>query len=99
MHVAILGAGALGSILAAHLARAGQDVTLLARGDRAALLAQRGVSVTGLAEITMPVRVLIDPSLLTSADLLILTVKTYDTHAALAGVSGAKVTSVFSVQN
>ena len=35
MKVVVLGAGALGSIIAGHLARAGEDVTLLARGDRA----------------------------------------------------------------
>src|SRR5262245_22100663 len=99
MHVAILGAGALGSILAAHLARSRQDVTLLARGPRAALLAERGLRITGLAEITAPVRVLTDHSQLNAADLLILTVKTYDTQAALAGVAGATVGSAFSVQN
>ncbi|MCI0802680.1 MAG: NAD-binding protein, partial [Chloroflexi bacterium] len=38
MKVAVLGAGALGSILAGHLARAGEDVTLIARGDRAGYL-------------------------------------------------------------
>jgi ketopantoate reductase len=34
MKIVILGAGALGSVLAAHLARAGQDVSLIARGER-----------------------------------------------------------------
>ncbi|MGH8301247.1 MAG: ketopantoate reductase family protein, partial [Steroidobacteraceae bacterium] len=32
---AILGAGAIGSILGAHLARAGHSVIIIARGDRA----------------------------------------------------------------
>jgi 2-dehydropantoate 2-reductase len=36
MKIAILGAGALGTVLGAHLARAGEDVTLIARGQRAA---------------------------------------------------------------
>src|SRR4051812_8342240 len=98
MHVAILGAGALGSILAAHLARAGYDVTLLARGDRARHLAENGLTLTGLASFTVPVRILTDPSHLTAADLLILTVKTYDTQSALAGVAHAKVTTAFSIQ-
>ena len=34
----IVGAGAMGSILAAHLSQAGEDVTVLARGSRAKLL-------------------------------------------------------------
>ena len=38
MKIVILGAGALGSVLGAHLTRAGEDVTLLARGQRAAYL-------------------------------------------------------------
>ena len=40
MKIVILGAGALGTVLGAHLARAGEDVTLLARGQRAAYLAK-----------------------------------------------------------
>ena len=34
MHVLIIGAGALGTIYAAYLSRAGHDVTLFARGER-----------------------------------------------------------------
>ena len=36
MKIVILGAGALGTVLGAHFARAGEDVTLIARGQRAA---------------------------------------------------------------
>ena len=39
MRFVILGAGALGSIIAGHLARAGEDVMVIARGDRARLRA------------------------------------------------------------
>jgi 2-dehydropantoate 2-reductase len=99
MHVAILGAGALGSILAAHLARAGEDVSVLARGERASLLTDRGLTLSGLASIALPVRILSDPSQLHEADLLIVTVKTYDTEAALAGAAQAKVSMALSVQN
>ena len=38
MRFAILGAGALGSILGAHLARAGHEVAIIARGERARVL-------------------------------------------------------------
>ena len=41
---AILGAGAIGSILGAHLARAGQRVAMLARGSRAAHLERHGLA-------------------------------------------------------
>ena len=36
MHIVILGAGALGSIIGGHLARVGEEVTLIAHGPRAA---------------------------------------------------------------
>ena len=46
---AILGAGAIGSILGAHLARAGHRVVMLARGSRATYLEQHGLAIRGLA--------------------------------------------------
>jgi 2-dehydropantoate 2-reductase len=99
VHWVILGAGALGSILAAHLARAGEDVTLLARGARARLLQAKGLSLTGPTEMNVPVRVLDDPSQVSRADVLALTVKSYDTRDALSGVSHIQVDAAFSVQN
>jgi 2-dehydropantoate 2-reductase len=42
MNIVILGVGALGTVLGAHLAKAGEDVTLLARGNRAAYLKEHG---------------------------------------------------------
>ena len=57
MQIVILGAGALGSILGGHLARAGEEVTLIARGPRAASIQQHGLSLTGLVDFTVPVTV------------------------------------------
>ncbi|EQD46926.1 secreted protein containing Ketopantoate reductase ApbA/PanE, partial [mine drainage metagenome] len=67
----ILGPGALGSIISAHLARAGHSVVVLARGARARNIEQQGLRIKGLAEITRSVRVLTDPSALRAADYLI----------------------------
>ena len=47
MNFVIVGAGALGSIYAAYLARAGHQVSLIARGERAAALAKHGIAVVG----------------------------------------------------
>jgi 2-dehydropantoate 2-reductase len=94
-----LGAGALGSILAGHLARAGEDVTLLARGSRASLLKQRGVTIRGISDFTVRVRVVDDPREVTDCDLLIVTVKTYDTEAALTPLRHVRAANVISVQN
>lgn len=44
--IAVYGAGAIGCLLAARLARAGCDVTLIARGQTLAALQQNGVSLT-----------------------------------------------------
>ncbi|MEL0083922.1 MAG: 2-dehydropantoate 2-reductase [Gammaproteobacteria bacterium] len=99
MKIVIQGAGALGSIFAAHLVRAGADVTLLARGTRAEQLRTEGITITGLLDATTAVPVETDPSTIQSADLFITTVKTYDTEAALAPLEKANFSSVFSVQN
>ena len=99
MHIVILGAGALGTVLGAHLARAGEDVTLLARGPRAAYLQEHGATITGLVDFTVPVHVVTDPSQVHDADVLIVTVKTYDMASALQSVKHLDVASVASIQN
>jgi len=99
MKVVILGAGALGSIIGGHLARAGEAVTLIARGQRAAYVRQHGITLTGLADFTIPVAVTTQPQAVREADVLVVAVKTYDTEAALASVSHLKVGSVLSIQN
>lgn len=99
MNIVILGAGALGSIIGGHLARAGAEVTLIARGQRAAYVRQHGLTLTGLADFTVPVAVTTEPQAVREADVLVVAVKTYDTEAALASVSHLKVGSVLSIQN
>src|SRR5262249_24804059 len=99
MKIVILGAGALGTVLGAHLARAGEDVTLLARGTRAAYLQEHGATITGLVDFTVPVHVVTDPQQVQEADVLMVTVKTYDMVAALASVKHLDVGSILSIQN
>src|SRR6266446_1479261 len=99
MKIIILGAGALGTVLGAHLARAGEDVTLIARGQRAAYLQEHGATITGLVDFTVPVRVVTDPQQVHDADILIITVKTYDMESALQSIKHLQVESVLSLQN
>src|ERR1700759_3616526 len=96
---AILGPGALGSILGGHLVRAGHSVAMLARGRRAELIAASGLTLTGLAEFSIPVTVLTDPTSLRSADVLIVATKTPGTEDALARLRHVDVGLTFSVQN
>jgi 2-dehydropantoate 2-reductase len=99
MKIVILGAGALGTVLGAHLARAGEDVTLIARGQRAASLQAHGATLTGLVDCTVPITVVTNPQQIHEADVLIVTVKTYDMEPALKSIQHLQVESVLSLQN
>ena len=99
MRFVVLGAGALGTVIAAYLGRAGPDVALIARGERARHLEKHGVTVTGLDKFTADLEIVKQPQHLSSADVLILATKTYDTAAAIAAVQHMNVGTVFSIQN
>lgn len=96
---AIVGAGALGSILAAHLIRSGRSVTLLARGQRAQQLKEHGLRIKGLSEISTPVRVLTDPAQLRETGTLIIATKTPGTEQTLAQLSHVQLDSALCIQN
>lgn len=96
---AVLGAGALGSIVGAHLARAGHSVAMLARGRRAQHIQEHGLVITGLAELSQQVPVLTDPAQLHSADVLIVATKTPGTADALARLRHVDLGLAFSIQN
>lgn len=99
MHFVILGAGALGSLLGAHLTRAGHRVELIARGARAAVLQDSGVQVTGLHTFETRCEIVRDPAALVDADVFINTVKTYDSIAGLETLRALRPKLAFSVQN
>ncbi len=96
---AILGPGALGSILAAHLAAAGHSVVVLARGERARNIKEQGLRIRGLARISTHVGVITEPSELRAAEVLIVATKTPGTEAALERLRHVEVAVAFSVQN
>ncbi|MBV8341496.1 MAG: ketopantoate reductase family protein [Gammaproteobacteria bacterium] len=99
LEFAILGAGAMGSIVGAHLARAGHSVAMLARGARAEYLAQHGLTIRGLAEFSTPVRTLSDPRELAGAATLIVATKTPGTAAAVEALRQARFDVTLSIQN
>lgn len=99
MRVAILGAGALGTIFAAHLADAGEDVVVIAREPRASLLARDGLRVTGLVDKTARVPVFTDPAAANDADLVINALKTYQSPAVIAALRPRPGALALSVQN
>jgi len=99
MRFAILGAGALGTILGAHLSRAGHDVAMISRGERARRIERQGLVVTGLANIEARPAVIDDPTKLLAADTLIVATKAIDTPATLASIAHVRLQTALSVQN
>ena len=96
---AVLGAGAMGSIVGAHLTRAGHSVAMLARAARATQLEEHGITIRGLTEFTTAVRTVREPALLHSADTLIVATKTPGTMQALTALRHADFGVTLSIQN
>ena len=96
---AILGAGAIGSILGAHLARAGHSVVMLAREPRALQIQREGLRITGLADLSVRVTTLSNAAGLRSAENLIVAMKTPGTAEALTGLRHVEIGTAFSIQN
>ena len=95
----ILGAGAIGSILGAHLARAGHGVTMIARGERARQVTRDGLRIRGLAEFSISVRVVENTANLRNAGVLIVASKARDTPVTLATLAHVDVDAALSIQN
>ncbi|MFO7693517.1 MAG: 2-dehydropantoate 2-reductase, partial [Vicinamibacterales bacterium] len=84
MHFAILGSGAVGGYYGAKLARAGQQVSFVARGAHLRAIRERGLMVwSPLGDFTVRARAEEDPAAIGPADVVMLAVKTYDNAAAL----------------
>jgi 2-dehydropantoate 2-reductase len=78
MRIAILGAGAVGSYYGALLARAGNQVEMLARGEHGKAIAEAGLQVqTPEEEFTVRPAVTDDPERLAPAELAVVAVKSY----------------------
>ena len=83
MTVAIVGAGAIGGLLGAHLARSGEEVSLIARGAHLAALRSRGVTIRGAGEgFTAHPRATDDIAAVGEADAVFLTLKAHSIPAA-----------------
>src|SRR5215212_4450908 len=85
MRFAILGSGAVGGYYGARLARAGHDVTFIARGAHLAAIRSRGLEIRSplTGDFTAHARAEEDPSSVGVVDVVIVSVKTYDNHTAL----------------
>lgn len=95
----ILGAGAMGSIFGAHLARAGHSVVMLVRERRAQQIRTDGLRLTGLVDLQVQVPALTDASSLRRGGVLIVAMKTLGTGAALAPLRHVHFDAALSLQN
>jgi 2-dehydropantoate 2-reductase len=86
--VIILGAGAIGSLYAAHLA-AHHDVTVVARDAHAAAINANGLRVVGLEERTCRVRAVAGVDAIAPDTLILLTTKVNDSRTAIAAIADA----------
>ena len=96
----IVGPGALGSVFAAHLARAGFAVSLLGR-DSAHLQAIRSQGLTLHEEDGTVARLRLDasdePRIVAGADVIVVLVKTGDTETAMRDIAPFAQFSPYSV--
>jgi 2-dehydropantoate 2-reductase len=103
MRFAIVGSGAVGGYFGAKLARAGHDVTFIARGAHLAAIRERGLQVRSdkLGDFTVRSPAHDDPSEVGPVDVVIFTVKAYDNATALAliGPLIGPDTAVLTLQN
>ena len=88
MRIVVIGAGGTGGYFGGLLARAGEDVSFLARGTQLEALRTRGLTVKShhAGTFSRPVHATSDPQEIGPVDLVLFCVKTYDTQAASEGL-------------
>ena len=103
MRIAIMGAGGLGGYIGARLAAAGEDVAFIARGAHLAALRGSGLRIESpFGDLHLPKVIATDnPAEITPVDLVLFTVKLWDTETATAALSPliGTDTRVITLQN
>ncbi len=104
MKIAMMGSGGVGGFFGGRLAHAGCDVSFIARGAHLAAMREHGLTIENepQGDIRLPkVRVSDDPGALGPVDLVILSVKLWDTEAAARSIRPllGPHTGVLSLQN
>ena len=103
MRIAILGSGAVGGYYGAKLARAGHDVTLIARGAHLQAIREHGLQVksAALGSFAVHARAEEDTAKVGPVDVVIVSVKAYDNPTALPLIAPmmGPATAVLTIQN
>lgn len=98
MHVAVMGAGSLGSLVGGLLATS-HEVTLVGRQPHMRAVAADGLTITGRLERTVHPAATSSWSAVSTPDAALLTVKTYDTRTAAEAMARAPPPVVLTLQN
>ena len=102
MRIAVMGAGGVGGCLGALLARAGNDVSLIARGEHLEAIQSSGLRLKqDAAEFTVQVPATNDPVEVGTVDLVLYTVKTYHNAQAIPALRPliGPSTAILTLQN
>ncbi len=102
MRIAVMGAGSIGGYFGGMLARAGNQVTLIARGDHLAAISRHGLKVVrDEEEFTVQCAATDNPGQVGQVDLALLTVKSYQNQQAIAAMKPlvGPETTVLCLQN
>ena len=84
MHIAIMAAGALGGILGARLGAGGEQVSVIARGPHLEVIRKHGLKIeSALGDVVLTPHIATDdPAEIGPVDVIIFTVKLWDTQSA-----------------
>src|SRR5512133_1744302 len=102
MKIAVVGSGAVGGYYGARLARAGHDVTFIARGAHLQAMRERGLAIKSpLGDFTVPGKAEEDAKRVGPVDLVLFAVKSYDNVTALPMLTAltGPATAVLTLQN
>src|SRR6476646_4634197 len=86
--VCVAGAGVIGSLFAAHLARVAEVSALVRRDEHARALREQGLQVSGRADFTAQLQAATAPEELPEPELVILACKTLDLDAVAGRIAG-----------
>jgi 2-dehydropantoate 2-reductase len=103
--IVVVGAGAIGLLVAGRLAQSGVNTTLVARQSTASAIAEHGLRIvqTGQRKIAPALNVVLDPSQIDRSQgepsLAVLCVKGYDTQNALDTLNAINAQYILTLQN
>lgn len=103
MKIAVLGSGAVGGYYGARLARAGHEVTFIARGAHLEAIRERGLQIRSpaLGDFVVTARAEQDTRVVGTMDVVLVAVKAYDNPTALPAIAPmlGPSTVVLTLQN